>query len=137
MGRIKNKPNPPSGEPKLIIITIIDSIIPMINKIDAIVFNIWTLDEVFCFSLFEFLFKYLPVKNNIQKEVIAEINQNQKSSLKFPFPNPIAKLEINNMAPTTNERIVSIFPITLIWALMEIYLYIFLSIIFHETKKMH
>ena len=101
MGRIKNKPNPPSGEPKLIIITIIERINPITNKIDARVFNICALEEDFNFLLLEPLFKYFPVKNNKQKEEIAAINQSQKSSLKRPFPKPATKLIINNI---TNRR---------------------------------
>ena len=104
MGRIKNKPNPQSGEPKLIIITIIERINPVMNKIDARVFNICALGKDFNFSLFESLFRYLPVKNNRQKEEIIAINQSQKSSLKRPFPKPATKLRINNIAPIINER---------------------------------
>ena len=84
---------------------------PIINIIDAIVFNICAFEDVLSF-LFDSLLRYFPVKNNRQKETIAEISQNQKSSLKRLFPKPTnMRLMISNIAPITNDKTIKDLPI--------------------------
>lgn len=95
-GRTNKISNPLSGAQKLVIIITIDSTMPIKNRIDAIILSILALSDL--------LVKYLPGKNNKQNEPRAAINHNQKSSLKYPLPNPNINPRISKIKDVIKER---------------------------------